>query len=801
MAPTPTLDTLAGLGNRSQVLTTPPTPPSTVTYAADVVNQYTAVGGVARTHDNNGNLKDDGTWVFSYDFENRLVQVRQSGTLTLIADYHYDALGRRVEKVLAAGTTTRYLLDGVEVVEEYDAVGTWQARYVYEDGIDHPRCMDRADIADVNGNQNTTEVLRFHYHRQAPGSVTEVTQPTGAPVEWVTYDVYGQATIRDQQGNVVAQSAIGNPYLYTGREFDGENGLYYYRARMYDAVTGRFLQRDPAGYVDGPNALAYAQSAPTRYTDALGLESGSVRRARQLAEKAQKKADEATAHAEEVRAQHSAEISKRRQEFDDLKKRLDELRARGPRTRCVNGRRLWREEIEDLEKQLRNAGVAVANTLAPVEEADAAARHAQEFANQLSHTYAELAAQERSDNSGVLGMARNAVRESALRQLPFLGTLFLAHDFGLPTPDAVGFNAQASVCVHVIGLHLHLDMANPANTGLYTINGPALIAGTPGASLTYYVAEGTAGEDWGEGPFFCVEGTAGTYAAGGFYSPDSHISGVEGGVATPGVSGGMSISEFPEDRSLSPKGWLLVGVVAAACVGLGALLLGGAVGDAGAATEAWFRALAAGDAAQLEAMRHPAWEYGDVDKRRLAESVRALRSHLGSFLRVEGCVTSQSTHRGGTQVRCSLRFAKGSANGAVVLQDSRVVQYSLSSTLLPRDWLPKPMDTEAWQAQGSRILKECCWGEVKDAYSHMGPLFQKDVSFQAFSGNLAAVREALVEGGKVEIISESWDRDTDSLRLIYDIDASPHKVEAELTFWIGMAFSSPTSLSFSAGPP
>ena len=145
--------TLDGLGNRSQVLTTPPTPPSTVTYAADVVNQYTAVGGVARTHDNNGNLKDDGTYVFSYDFENRLVQVRQSGTLTLIADYHYDALGRRVEKVLAAGTTTRYLLDGVEAVEEYDAVGNWQARYVYEDGIDRPRCMDRADIADVNGNR------------------------------------------------------------------------------------------------------------------------------------------------------------------------------------------------------------------------------------------------------------------------------------------------------------------------------------------------------------------------------------------------------------------------------------------------------------------------------------------------------------------------------------------------------------------------------------------------------------------------------------------------------------------------
>ncbi len=204
-------------------------------------------------------------------FEQLLFQFRESGTLTLIADYHYDALGRRVEKVLAAGTTTRYLLDGVEVVEEYDAVGTWQARYVYEDGIDHPRCMDRADIADVNGNQNTTEVLRFHYHQQALGSVTEVTQPTGAVVEWVAYDVYGQAAIRNQQGNVVTQSAVGNPYLYTGREYDAEDGVYFYRARHYDSVTGRLLQRDPLGYVDGTNAYEYVRSSPSRRRDPRGL--------------------------------------------------------------------------------------------------------------------------------------------------------------------------------------------------------------------------------------------------------------------------------------------------------------------------------------------------------------------------------------------------------------------------------------------------------------------------------------------------------------------------------------------------
>ena len=199
---------------------------------------------------------------------------------TTLATYRYDALGRRVEKAVNGGVTTRYLLDGVQVVEEYDGSDAWQARYVYEDGIDQPRSMDRADIADVDGDQNTTEVLRFHYHQQALGCVTEMSEPGGAVVEWVTYDAYGLPTIRDMQGNQVSQSAIGNPYLYTGREYDPESGLYFYRARHYDPGTGRFLQRDPSGYVDGGSLYVYTRSRSPCARDPRGLESEEVERAR-----------------------------------------------------------------------------------------------------------------------------------------------------------------------------------------------------------------------------------------------------------------------------------------------------------------------------------------------------------------------------------------------------------------------------------------------------------------------------------------------------------------------------------------
>jgi len=237
-----------------------------------VVNQYTTVGGTTMSHDNNGNLSDDGTYKFGYDFENRLVELRNSTTSALIASYRYDALGRRVEKALSGGATTRYVLDGVQVVEEFDGSNAWQARYVYEDGIDQPRCMDRADIADVNGNANTTEVLRFHYHQQALGSVTELTQPTGAVVEWVTYDVYGLPAIRNQVGTTVGQSAVGNPWLYTGREYDPESGTYFYRARTYDPGTGRFLQRDPRGFVDGLGLKEFCTSSPATWRDPMGTD-------------------------------------------------------------------------------------------------------------------------------------------------------------------------------------------------------------------------------------------------------------------------------------------------------------------------------------------------------------------------------------------------------------------------------------------------------------------------------------------------------------------------------------------------
>src|SRR6056297_2048902 len=89
------------------------------------------------------------------------------------------------------------------------------------------------------------------YQSNGQYSVTALTAATGTIAERYAYEAYGKVTVLDGGGTVLGGSAYGNRYTYTGREWDGELGLYHYRARMYDPVAGRFCSRDPIGYAEG----------------------------------------------------------------------------------------------------------------------------------------------------------------------------------------------------------------------------------------------------------------------------------------------------------------------------------------------------------------------------------------------------------------------------------------------------------------------------------------------------------------------------------------------------------------------
>jgi len=66
--------------------------------------------------------------------------------------------------------------------------------------------------------------------------------------------------------------AKADSFAFTGREFDEETGLYYYRARYYDPETGRFISRDPIETDSGDfNFYRYVENQPGFYVPGKGV--------------------------------------------------------------------------------------------------------------------------------------------------------------------------------------------------------------------------------------------------------------------------------------------------------------------------------------------------------------------------------------------------------------------------------------------------------------------------------------------------------------------------------------------------
>lgn len=186
------------------------------------------------------------TTSYTYDGDGQLIRIDFSDGGT--ASYKYDGLGRRVEKNVR-GQITRYVYDTEDIVLEYDGANSLAATYTHGPSTDEPLSMER-------GGRN------YFYHQDASGSVRFLTDSSGSVAQAYTYDSFGR---------IVGQTgSLANPYTYTGREFDAESGLFYYRARYYDPIVGRFTQEDPVGFDGGLNFYAYVANNPVNYVDPQG---------------------------------------------------------------------------------------------------------------------------------------------------------------------------------------------------------------------------------------------------------------------------------------------------------------------------------------------------------------------------------------------------------------------------------------------------------------------------------------------------------------------------------------------------
>jgi len=158
------------------------------------------------------------------------------------------------------GFSTRYLYacgepaesNGPQVIAEYDGNNNLLRKYIYGPGIDQPVCM--VEVADSNEP--------YYYHYDGLGSVVALSDSSGDTVQTYQYSVFGQVAVEDINHP--------NPYMFAGRRFDIEIGLYYNLARYYNPFMGRFLQTNPIGYGDGINWYLYCGNSPLNFVDPWG---------------------------------------------------------------------------------------------------------------------------------------------------------------------------------------------------------------------------------------------------------------------------------------------------------------------------------------------------------------------------------------------------------------------------------------------------------------------------------------------------------------------------------------------------
>jgi RHS repeat-associated protein len=204
----------------------------------------------ASCYDAAGNLLNDGVHGYTYDAENRLIQVDGGSTAT----YVYDAESKRIRKTVG-GVSVDFLYDtaGNEITE-VSSTGVWNRGEVY------------ANSRHLATYRNGTTYFDF-----SDWSGTERVRTTllGSPCESTTSLPFG-----DNQ--VTTGSCDVSPMHFTGKERDAETTLDNFGARYGANTMGRFMTTDPTqlsafiAYPQTWNRYSYAHNNPIGYIDRNG---------------------------------------------------------------------------------------------------------------------------------------------------------------------------------------------------------------------------------------------------------------------------------------------------------------------------------------------------------------------------------------------------------------------------------------------------------------------------------------------------------------------------------------------------
>jgi RHS repeat-associated protein len=233
------------------------------------------------SYDADGNLTQDGRWIYTWDAENRLVAMetradvvaQASGLPRQKLDFTYDAQGRRVQKKVSTWSggqwsvvsDLRFIYDGWNLLAELNGLSgnAVARRFVW--GLD---LSGSAQGAGGVGGLLAATAASVTYAAAYDGNgniLNLVSLADGSNAADFEYDPFGNVIKATGPAATVCRFGFSTKYT------DPETGLCYYGLRYYAPSTGRWLNRDPSEEDGGTNLYQFVGNNAISQVDALGL--------------------------------------------------------------------------------------------------------------------------------------------------------------------------------------------------------------------------------------------------------------------------------------------------------------------------------------------------------------------------------------------------------------------------------------------------------------------------------------------------------------------------------------------------
>lgn len=200
---------------------------------------------------------------------------------------HSDEILSKRKTDYAAGTTTtqwwHYVTDNLFSVRavisgtgghkfvhervEYDAYG--RPKIWLGGDVNQTRALDFFDISDFMASYNNTTDPDDKMSADLTGNGQTDFFDLSVFLEMFNSQAYRSGDRSLSDGNLI--DGPDNTIGYAGYHWDQELGMWLSRHRVFDPELGRWMQRDPAGYIDGMSMYAYVNGNPFAFMDPTGL--------------------------------------------------------------------------------------------------------------------------------------------------------------------------------------------------------------------------------------------------------------------------------------------------------------------------------------------------------------------------------------------------------------------------------------------------------------------------------------------------------------------------------------------------